>query len=53
MVHGVACGAVDDWVVGIVFSIVDEDGPDIDEHKECNVCKLLEREEERKDVVRR
>src|ERR1700742_1758948 len=53
MVHGVTSGTINDWVVRVVFSIVDEDGPDVDEHEESNVCKLLEGEEERENVVRR
>lgn len=51
MVHGVACGAVDDGAVGDVFAVVDEDGPEIDEGEEEDVGVFIEREEEGVDVV--
>lgn len=51
MVHGVAGGTVDDRAVGDIFTIVDHDGPDVDEHEKSNVGELLQREEEREDVV--
>ena len=51
VVHGVAGGSVDDGAVGDVFTVVDHDGPDVDEHEESNVGELLQREEEREDVV--
>lgn len=51
MVHGVACGSVDQGAVGVVLSIVDEDGPDVDEDEKRNVRELLEREQEWKEVV--
>jgi hypothetical protein len=37
MVHGVASGTVDDRAVGDVFTVVDHDGPDVDEHEKSNV----------------
>lgn len=51
MVHGVACGAVYERVVGYVFAVVDEYRPDIDEDEEADVKEFLEREEEWEDVV--
>ena len=51
VVHGVAGGAVDDGAVGDVFTVVDHDGPHVDEHEESNVGEFLQREEEREDVV--
>lgn len=52
MVHGVAGSAVDDRAVRDVFSIVNEDSPEIDESKEDHIGKLLERENEWEYVVR-
>lgn len=51
MVHGVAGSTVDNGAVGGILAVVNEDGPDVDEHKESNVGKLLQREEEGEDVV--
>lgn len=51
MVHGVACGAVDNGAVGDVFTVVDHDGPEIDEHEENDVGPFLEREDEWENVV--
>lgn len=47
-----AGSAVDDRAVCNIFSIMDEDSPDVDEHEKCNVSKLLKREHEGKEVVR-
>lgn len=52
VVHGVASGAVDNRAVGNIFTVVDHDGPDVDEHEQSNVGELLQREEEGEDVVR-
>jgi hypothetical protein len=52
VVHGVASGAVDDRVVGNVFAVVDEHGPDVDEDEKRNVGELLEWEDEGKQMVR-
>ena len=49
--HSVAGGAVDDGRVGDVLAVVDEDGPDVDEGEEGDVGELLQREQEREDVV--
>lgn len=43
--------SVYDRGVGDVFAIVDEDCPDVDEGEQGDVCELLERENEREDVV--
>lgn len=52
VVHGVASSAVDYGAVGNVLAIVDQHGPDVDEHEKRNVGELLKREQEREDVVR-
>ena len=39
------------WICD-VFSIVDHDGPDVDEAEQCDVSKFLEWENEGEDVVR-
>lgn len=51
MVHGVASGAVDDWVIRVELAVVDQNGPDLDEGEEGDVCELLEGKEEGEDVV--
>lgn len=50
--HGMACCTVDDGRVGHVFSIVNEDGPDVDKDEQRNIGELLERENEGKKMVR-
>ena len=50
--HSVASGAIDDGRIGYVLAVVDEYGPDVHEDEEEDVCELLEREDEREDVVR-
>lgn len=52
MVHGMASSTIDQWGVGIVFTVVDEDGPEIDKSEESNVCKLLQGKQEGKQMVR-
>jgi len=47
----VACRAVDDGRVGNVFSIMDKDGPDVDEAEQNNVGKLLQRKDKGEEVV--
>lgn len=51
MVHRVAGGAVDDGAVVDVLAVVDDDGPDVDQHEEQDVRVLVQREDEREDVV--
>lgn len=51
MVNTMTCCAIDDGTVGVVLSVVDEDGPDVDEGKEGNVREFLQREQEWKEVV--
>ena len=51
VVHGMASGAVDNGRVVRVLSVVDEHGPNVDKDEEGDVCELLEREKEGKDVV--
>lgn len=48
----VARRAIDDRAVRDVLSIVNHDGPDVDEHEQRHVGELLQREQEREDVVR-
>lgn len=41
------------WTVGLGGGILtDEDGPDVDEDKQDDICDFLQREDEREDVVR-
>lgn len=47
-----ASGAIDYGVVGQVFSIMNENGPEVDKNEEHNVGDFLEREDEWKDVIR-
>lgn len=51
MVHGVACGSIDEGAVGVVLSIMNENGPDVDEDEQRNVRELLKREQEWEEVV--
>ena len=51
MMHGMACGAVYDRTVGYVFSVVDHDGPDVDEREQANIRQFLQGEYEWEDVV--
>lgn len=48
-----ASSAVNDGVICDVFAVVNEDSPDVDKDKEEDVGKLLEREQEWVDVVRK
>jgi len=48
----VAGGTIDDGRVGNVLAVVDEDGPDVDEHEEQDVGDFVEGEEEGEEVVR-
>ena len=52
MVHGVAGSSVDHGAVGNIFTIVDQDGPEVDETEEEDIGELLKREDEREQVVR-
>lgn len=52
VVHGVARRAVDDGRVGHVLAVVDQDGPEVDEHEQPDVGELLQGKQEREDVVR-
>lgn len=51
VVHRVASGAVDDRAVSHVFTIVNHNGPNLDESEESDIGKLLEWEEENEEVV--
>lgn len=51
MVHSVAGSAVDDRIVSVVFAVVDQDGPDIDEDEENDVGEFLQREYEGESMV--
>lgn len=46
-----AGGAVDDGTVGNVLTVVDHDGPDVDEGEEGHVGEFLQGEEEGEEVV--
>lgn len=50
--RGMACGTVNDRRISHVFTIVDHDGPDVDEAEKSDVGEFLKREQEREQVVR-
>ena len=50
--HGVTGSAVDDGRVRNILSVMDQDGPDVDEYEENNIGKFLQRKDEREDVIR-
>lgn len=52
MVHGVAGSTIDDRAVGNVFSIVNEDSPEIDKSEENHIGEFLKGQNEWEDVVR-
>lgn len=45
------CSTVNYRTVGDILAVVDEDGPNLDEDEEAEVSELLEREDEREEVV--
>ena len=45
------CSPIDDFAVHSVFAIVDHHSPDVDEGEKNDICELLKRENERKDMV--
>jgi len=51
MMHRVARRAINNRGVSDVLAVVDEDGPDLDEEEEGQVCEFLQREDEGEDVV--
>src|SRR4051812_1794238 len=51
MVHSVARCTIYERGVGVIFTVVDEDGPDVDENEQSDVGKLLQREQEWEDMV--
>lgn len=51
MVHGVAGGAIEDGAVGHVLAVVDHDGPEVDEDKQRHGRVLVQREQDRVQVV--
>lgn len=52
MVHRVARCSVDNRVCGVILPVVDKNGPEVNEGEEKDVCELLQREQEREEVVR-
>lgn len=46
-----ARGTINERRVRNIFSVMDEDGPDLDETKETQIGKLLQWEDKWKDVV--
>ena len=46
-----ASGTIYDRAVGYVFTVVDDDRPDVDEDEKADVEEFLEREDEGEDVV--
>lgn len=53
MVHRVASSAVDDGTVGDILTVMDHDGPEVDEAEEEDICHLLKRENEGENVIRK
>jgi hypothetical protein len=51
MVHGVACGTINNWRIGNIFAIMDQYSPNVDEDEEKHVCELLQREDKREHVI--
>ncbi|KAM3073416.1 hypothetical protein ACMFMF_006622 [Clarireedia jacksonii] len=51
MMHGMARGAVENWAIGYILTVVDEDGPDLYEGEEAQVGEFLKGEDEGEDVV--
>lgn len=51
MMHGMASCAIDDRRVGNILTVMNEDGPDIDEAKKRDVCELLQGEQEGENVI--
>lgn len=51
VMHGVASSSVDHRAVGHILAIMDQDSPEVNESKEEDVGELLEREDEREQVV--
>ena len=51
MVHSVACCAVDDWRVGDILTVMNHDGPDVDEREESYGGELLLGKDEWEKVV--
>lgn len=47
----VASSSIDDRRLGVVFTVVNHDGPDVDEGEEEDIGPLLQREKEREEVV--
>ena len=46
-----ACGTIQNRAVGDIFSVMDEDCPDLHEGEKSQVGKLLQWEDEREEVV--
>jgi len=51
VVHSVASSTVENGTICNILTIMNNDSPDVDKHKQPNVCKLLHREKEWEDVV--
>lgn len=51
VVHGVAGSSVDHRAIGHILAIVDQDSPEVDEPEQEDIGNLLEREDEREQVV--
>jgi len=52
MVHSVASGAIDHGTVGNIFTVMNQDRPEVDESEKEYIGKLLKRENEGEHVVR-
>jgi len=51
VVHCMAGGTINYGRISDIFAVVDQDGPDVDEHEEQDVRELLQREDEGEDMV--
>jgi len=51
MMHCMTSGSIQDWRIGYIFTVMNEDGPDLDEEEETEISKFLEGEDEREEVV--
>ena len=52
VMHGVASGSIYNWAVGNVLSVMDEHRPEVDKAEENDVGQFLQREDERKHMIR-
>lgn len=51
MVQSVTRGTVDDWRISDILSVMNHHRPNVNEYEENDVCKLLQREDEGKNMI--